>query len=180
MQSRSSSSATSSSASKPDPDDCEDLDEDLNNQNRLRSIPQRPPPIQKSKTYINNDTPKIGRKLTSQSPAPNRRAYESPAPNRRNIESPAPNRRALSRPRAKDPSPAAANKGRGEPLTLSSLRAAAGNSQPPQPRPQQTPSTNRKSNNATNNKKPVNKVICMMHMLLGKFFVFGERREGIS
>lgn len=142
--SRSSSSATSSSASKPDPDDIEE-EEDYEHEpqqqtivinpvhsSRLQKVAPRtlgaPTPMQKS--YLNNENKKPNNttlpqrsKLTSQSPALGRRN-----PNRLADDSPAPSRRAksegLSRIRSKDPSPAAIKR---EPLTLSSLRAAAGN-----------------------------------------------------
>lgn len=154
LQSRSSSSATSSSASKPDPEDEEDEDEVDTNPRCLRALNRGGLPPPKSKTYINNDTPKLPRsnRISNQSPAVHRRNH------RASDESPAPNRRAKSEAlvrssRAKDPSPAANVR---EPLTLSSLRAAAGNtsnSTPASRRKAVAAATTAPSNNATSKKK---------------------------
>lgn len=120
FQSRSSSSATSSSASKPDPDD------EVDDEEELEVLPQRQRPPLRSLNKINNN------RLTSQSPA---------VPRRNRIEvqpSPAVNRRTKSEARKEEP--------KREPLTLSSLRAAAGNSGAPKMPP---------VNNATNKKQPI-------------------------
>jgi len=164
--SRSSSSATSSSASKPDPEDEEEEEEeDEIAPRRLNRGADPPlsrraahPPLaktlsqDKSRSRIANPSPAVSRRnnrvaaIGSNSPAVNRR-NQSPSAATTTTKTTT-QRRTQSDQRRNEPLPGVTqppgrnNKrpepGR-EPLTLSSLRAAAGNSQPPPPSSREQP-----------------------------------------
>merc|ERR1711971_1155025 len=131
------------------------------NPSRLQRVAPRtlkaPTPMQKSQQSYNLNNESPSKMPMPTQPNRSRLTMQSPAIGRRNSnnrvadESPAPTRRArsegLSRIRSKDPSPAANKR---EPLTLSSLRAAAGNNTSTGMAVASTPTTTRKTPVAAN------------------------------
>jgi len=166
--SRSSSSATSS-ASKPDPEDEEESDGEEpspRRSNRIEPSSRRiHPPLaktlsqDKSRGRMTNPSPAVSRRNNVAATA--RQVANSPSLSRRNQSPANTTRRTQSDQRRKEPpttSVSASNTKKGrEPLTLSSLRAAAGNANPPQVAPSQPASSTPAPTRKPINKKPANK-----------------------